>query len=1052
MQCKICGSEIYDGAYICPVCGNQQGTVEQLHHDIYNPFASEYTKRAEKKKGKPAARIIAVVCTAVVILGGGTFAAFKVLPKLRKAKEQPTVETLADIGYTSPPNTEAFVPLDNGTYLISDELIVCFDPLASENDINALIESYDGEIVGRNQILGDYQIRFTGSGKDYIENIADSLGQKALVETVCWNYAFENDETFYPDDPEYTNKWDISDPGGNNWGLELIDAPGAWEYRDKLRKVKVGVLDSVLDHDHDDLQIPPEHTFVLPTDEFRTLSHLEEFYDLNSSHQCSGSKRDNCVFCNFKNHGTHVSGIIAAKLNNGTGAAGVAPNADLYFGTYWYYYSGNSEYPLGSLKDDLVPGGAYSSFYSMMYGISRLASNGCRVINMSVGSSEKSEPGEEEAVLADYADRAFRLLEDQGYDFLVIKSAGNGNSLGVGQDASNYFDNRILTTGSCARAHTIIVANCTDNIFDTDILRDSLAAWIVNTWGSGNAYALNESSNYGDLVDVAAPGTDILNAYYGNEYDNMSGTSMAAPMTAGVCALVYGADPSLKYSVVKTIVCNTGKAQAIRGPSYFYTIVNAKEALSCALSLNGGQVPTLPAPYKPDADPNAPNLCYMTGSIYDGDTGMLLESVVEVCAVNDKTGEKFYSTNEAKACTSGSDGITVTTSYVYNFTLPPGNYTIELTADGFEDIQVTGIKVTAGVLEKDFVMYRSESDGKAVYGIVGAEWVVNPTIDADDIIVGDRYSGFDTSLSSPYVYIERNGKYGLIGYDGEIAVDPEYDSFNGDDFYGLDDFVAVYDSKSGDTIFVQNYNTSGNENWEMVEQKKAFGQPGIGTNATTYFIDENDGKLYEMNSFSNKPEETFSADASYVVQKINCVRSKYGIEESSATDEKFYLYSGGGLGEESFVTEGYKYVYSNGQGSCGWSGYPDNRFITDGYTTVAFSNDMKKWDVYDSLGYLIASDLETFDCNLDLTPWWSPVTAFFNNADSYDSAENIYGKPAPFCATEGYIAAKKDGEYGYLDLDGNEVIPFGILEDVRPVHDGKAWAKFEGKWGVLSFE
>ncbi len=341
------------------------------------------------------------------------------------------------------------------------------------------------------------------------------------------------------------------------------------------------------------------------------------------------------------------------------------------------------------------------------------------------------------------------------------------------------------------------------------------------------------------------------------------------------------------------------------------------------------------------------------------------------------------------------------------------------------------------------------SGGEAVYGITGAEWVVDPTIEADDIIVGDKFS-FGAGYSCPYVYIESGGKYGLIDYDGEIVVGPEYDSFNGGDFYGLDDFIAVYDSKSGDTMFAQNYNTSDKGKWEIVEQKKAFGQPGIGTWSMTYFIDENDDELYRYcNVGYEQPEAiTDGPDTSYVVQKIDYVPAKYGIGGSSAEDEKFYLYND----SFGYVTDGYKYVYSNGYGVCTYSGAVGERYDVSGYKTVAFSNDMKKWDIYDSYGELIASGLEPFGCNLDLTPWWSPATAFFDDSDDYDSAENTRGKAVLFCATEGYIAAKIDGECGYLDLDGNVVVEFGILDDVRPVHNGKAWAKFDGKWGVLEFD
>lgn len=58
----------------------------------------------------------------------------------------------------------------------------------------------------------------------------------------------------------------------------------------------------------------------------------------------------------------------------------------------------------------------------------------------------------------------------------------------------------------------------------------------------------------------------------------------------------------------------------------------------------------------------------------------------------------------------------------------------------------------------------------------------------------------------------------------------------------------------------------------------------------------------------------------------------------------------------------------------------------------------------------------------------------------------------PYIPTENYIPVKINGKCGYYDTQGNEVIPCGTFEDVRPVHNGLAWVKKDGKWGVIQLE
>ncbi|MFT9598027.1 S8 family peptidase [Mesobacillus sp.] len=64
-------------------------------------------------------------------------------------------------------------------------------------------------------------------------------------------------------------------------------------------------------------------------------------------------------------------------------------------------------------------------------------------------------------------------------------------------------------------------------------------------------------SNYGDYIDIAAPGVYIPSTYFNEQYAALSGTSMAAPHVAGLAALIKSANPDLKSSQVIRIIENS---------------------------------------------------------------------------------------------------------------------------------------------------------------------------------------------------------------------------------------------------------------------------------------------------------------------------------------------------------------------------------------------------------------------------------------------------------------------------------------------------------------
>jgi subtilisin family serine protease len=96
-------------------------------------------------------------------------------------------------------------------------------------------------------------------------------------------------------------------------------------------------------------------------------------------------------------------------------------------------------------------------------------------------------------------------------------------------------------------------------------------------------------SNFGDHVQLSAPGSGIYTTVNGGTYAAVSGTSFAAPITAGVAALVMAANPALTNAQVQTVLFNTAADLGTAGrDNYFgYGRVDAAAAVKLALAMKG---------------------------------------------------------------------------------------------------------------------------------------------------------------------------------------------------------------------------------------------------------------------------------------------------------------------------------------------------------------------------------------------------------------------------------------------------------------------------------
>ena len=199
-------------------------------------------------------------------------------------------------------------------------------------------------------------------------------------------------------------------------------------------------------------------------------------------------------------HGTHVAGIIGADRTNNLGVQGVADQVQIM---------AVRAVPDGDERDKDVAN-------AIRYAVN----NGAQIINMSFGKDVSPQ--------RKTVDDAMRYALSKGV--LLIHAAGN--------------DNKLLDTTASFPS---------DRFMDGSAIPNLITVGAITS--KNNESLVAPFSNYGrKTVDVFAPGMAIYSTTPRNGYDNLSGTSMAAPVVSGIAAVLKSYFPKLTYSDLKRII------------------------------------------------------------------------------------------------------------------------------------------------------------------------------------------------------------------------------------------------------------------------------------------------------------------------------------------------------------------------------------------------------------------------------------------------------------------------------------------------------------------
>lgn len=178
--------------------------------------------------------------------------------------------------------------------------------------------------------------------------------------------------------------------------------------------------------------------------------------------------------------------------------------------------------------------------YSVAQGIIWATDKGAKVINLSLGNYADAQ----------FLHEAIKYAYDR--DVVVIGATGNDNTERPGYPAAY---------------PEVLSVSATDS-----------------------AMKRASFSNYGDYVDVMAPGQSIASTYPNNQYAALSGTSMATPHVAALAALIRSVNPDLRNTEVMEIIRKNVTDLGSPGhDKYFgYGQIDVYSALQAA---GGGQAP-----------------------------------------------------------------------------------------------------------------------------------------------------------------------------------------------------------------------------------------------------------------------------------------------------------------------------------------------------------------------------------------------------------------------------------------------------------------------------
>ncbi|MXZ17171.1 MAG: S8 family serine peptidase [Rhodothermaceae bacterium] len=368
-----------------------------------------------------------------------------------------------------------------------------FDRVANQYEVHQIERVYpfldhvqSTPETGQNlmQLRRTYYVRYqdTTTPEAVASDLAKVLGVAyAEPVTIAHKLALGTAERVDPNDPKFQEQTQ----------MRHLRLPEVWDEikgSDGMPPVVIAIVDAGGEWRHEDLQA---NVWTNPGEipgnglDDDDNGYIDDVHGINPGNGDDTNNDPTALIAGLdeSDHGTAVAGVVGAVTDNGIGIAGVAWNADIM------HINGD---------------GGDSDVDHRYEGVLYAAANGADIINTSWGDiiNLQNEDGR-------LINQTLNLATDMGA--LVVAAGGNDGLDHIRYSIYPAGHPRVLSVGATEKG----------------------------------TRAVAPFSNYGELIDVFAPGVSLTTTVPGNNYGYWSGTSFASPTVAGIAALVKTKFPEM---------------------------------------------------------------------------------------------------------------------------------------------------------------------------------------------------------------------------------------------------------------------------------------------------------------------------------------------------------------------------------------------------------------------------------------------------------------------------------------------------------------------------